>query len=105
MLVIFSSTAYGDITMFARDAKHLLKLMGQTGNIPGGVLAEDVPTVLARLQKAVTAEQSSENDEEPVVDEASGEVPPVGISARAYPLIEMLKAAAEAETSIMWRQK
>lgn len=107
MLVIFSSTASGDITMFADVARHLLKLMGQSGHIPGGIFAEDVPAVLERLQQAVSAEQQKEDVADPANgnQDENGDAPAVAISARAFPLLEMLKAAAADETGIMWRQK
>ena len=107
MLVIFSSTASGDITMFADVARHLLKLMGQSGHIPGGIFAEDVPAVLDRLQQAVSAEQQKEEVTDPSNGNQAenGDPPAVTVSARAYPLLEMLKAAAADETGIMWRQK
>jgi len=108
MLVIFSSTATGDITMFADVARHLLKLMGQSGHIPGGIFAGDVPAVLERLQQAVSAEQQREEvaDSSNGNPDENGDAPPaVTISARAFPLLEMLKAAAADETGIMWRQK
>ena len=41
MLVRFKSPATETITMFGNDATQLLKLMGATGRIPGGLSAED----------------------------------------------------------------
>ncbi|MFY9974144.1 MAG: DUF1840 domain-containing protein, partial [Chromatiaceae bacterium] len=53
MLVTFKTEAYANITMFGEVAVTLLKLMGHSGTIPGALLAEDVPTALARLKAAV----------------------------------------------------
>ena len=101
MLVKFSCNVHGDITMFGDDAKHLLKMMGHSGTIPSAIYADDVPAVLERLQKAVAVEQFK-----PVEDSSSDEdeqdEPSVGIALRAFPLIEMLTAAARDNCNVMW---
>ena len=84
--------------MFGDVARRVLKLMGQSGNIPGGVSAENIAGALEQLQKAVTLEG------EPPEAGEEGEQAKVGMAARAYPIIEMLKAAAREETSIMWTE-
>ena len=100
MLVIFSSTASGDVMMFENIARQLLRLMGQTGNIPGGIAPENVPEALQRLQDALKEDPPPSN---PGNDEDNDEkAPPVGMAVRAYPLIEMLKRAAKEEAGIKW---
>ena len=47
MLVQFSSPATETITMFGNAAVQLLKLMGATGRVPGGLSADDVPPARA----------------------------------------------------------
>ena len=42
MLVQFKSPATETITMFDGDAVQLLKLMGATGRVPGGLSEQDV---------------------------------------------------------------
>ena len=94
MLVTFSCPAYADITMFGDVAVHLLKMMGHSGTVPSALLAADVPAALERLEAAVAAEGDS-----PAPGESSqpeDEEPPVSLSHRALPLIELLKAAAKA---------
>ncbi len=103
MLVIFSSTATGDVMMFGDIARRLLRLMGQTGNIPGGITAEHIPAALQRLHEALE-ETTEEADKAPDEDDKD-RAPRVGLAVRAYPLIEMLKAAVAEDTSVMWRQK
>lgn len=51
MLVIFRSTATESITMFQDVAVQLLKLMGATGRIPGGLSPDDVGPALQRLER------------------------------------------------------
>ena len=49
MLVTFSCDVYPNTTYFGDVAQTLFKMMGQSGNVPGAILAEDVPKALERL--------------------------------------------------------
>ncbi len=99
MLVTFSCAAYADITMFGDVALRLLKMMGHSGTVPGAILAEDVRTALQRLQAALRAEQTADSATPAEEDEGG---PAVSLTQRALPLIELLKAAAEADCNVMW---
>jgi len=100
MLVTFSCPVYADITMFGDVAIRLLKLMGHSGTVPGALLAEDVQPALERLVAAIEADKQSQ-DPEKSADEEDGE-PVVSLSQRAFPLIELLTAAAKANRNVMW---
>ena len=103
MLVTFTCPAYADITMFGDVAIRLLKMMGHSATVPGALAAEDIRPALDRLVAAVRVEEESA---EPAASAASGgdddNEPPVSLSHRALPLIELLKAAAEKPCSVMW---
>ena len=45
MLVRFKSPATETITMFGNDAVQLLKLMGATGRVPGGLSEEEIDRI------------------------------------------------------------
>ena len=49
MLITFRSKV-GDITMFGEVGKKMLALMGQSGVVPGALLAADLPAAIARLR-------------------------------------------------------
>ena len=97
MLVTFTTPAYADITMFGDVALHLLKLMGHSATVPGALLAEDIPAALQRLQAAVEADKQSAEPEQ-----WGDEDEKVSLAQRAFPLIKLLKAAAQAEAHVMW---
>jgi hypothetical protein len=101
MLVTFRSTAWGNITMFGDVAVALLKMMGHSGTVPSALLARDVPAALARLKQQLASGAKEENVDTPSDDDDAEE--PVGLERRAYPLIEMLSAAAEQEADVMWQ--
>jgi len=113
MLVQFKSPATETITMFDGDAVQLLKLMGATGRVPGGLSEQDVQGAMQRLESAVeemktrtnadTAARPADNE-----DWASDEdkdlhrSPPIKLEARAVPLLSLLKRAAAAKASVTW---
>jgi hypothetical protein len=100
MLVTFTSDAYADITMFGGDALAMLKMMGHSGTVPSAIVAEDVPEALRKLTAAVKAESAAQ----PVDTADDEEEPPVSLSNRALPLINLLTAAAKAGSDVMWSE-
>ena len=76
--------------MFESYAKHMLKLMDQSGKIPGALRSEDVATALAALQKGLKSETNDDDNDE------------ISMSTRAYPLIQLLKHAVAEKEYVMW---
>jgi len=111
VLVTFKTNAYSDITLFGEPAVSLLKMMGQSGNVPGAVMAEDVPASLASLRTGLAASAAAEgqgNQDSPepsVVEEDDADAnPPVALHKRAGPLIELLEAAVAASDNVLWNE-
>jgi len=102
MLVTFRSDAWGNITMFGDVAVALLKMMGHSGSVPSALLARDVPAALARLKHEMARHAVEQDVDAPAGGDEDDEKP-VGLAVRAYPLIEMLSAAAEQEADVMWQ--
>ena len=98
MLVTFTTKTYPDITMFGDIAITLLKMMGYSTNVPGAILAEDVPAALNRLKAAVDKQKDS-----PPPPDDDEEEPAVSLAHRALPLIELFDAAANADANVMWK--
>lgn len=103
MLVTFSCSAYADITMFGNIATRLIKLMGHSGSVPGAILAEDVPQALQQLNAAIEREKQQENQHD--ATNAPDDEPVITTSMRALPLLDLLKAAADAKCNVMWDVK
>lgn len=110
MLVTFKTSAYSDITFFGDAAVSLLKLMGQSGNVPGALLAADIPEALQTLHEGLTkmnnAEAQSQSNITPASSDASesdsDSSPPVALHTRAGPLVSLLQAAADANENVLW---
>ena len=98
MIVTFTTKTYSDITMFGDVALTLLKMMGHSTKVPGAILAADVPEALDRLKAGIEAEETPV----PAADDEEEE-PVVSLAHRALPLIELLKAARQANANVMWK--
>ena len=99
MLVKFDSHV-GSFSMFGETAEKLLRLMGHSGTIPSAILAADIPQALERLEKAVAdappPPRPDEGEEDPEKKN------PVSLSQRAFPLIELLRRAADGGHDVTW---
>jgi hypothetical protein len=106
MLVTFHSKAWSSITLFGDVAVTLLKMAGHSGTIPGALRPGDIPAALAHLNQALAAAGDKENKEsKPNPQPEAGDEddpPPVELRLRAYPLIQMLTAAAAQDCEVMW---
>ncbi|HDY85508.1 hypothetical protein LCGC14_0635580 [marine sediment metagenome] len=98
MLVTFTTKSYADITMFGDIAVTLLKMMGHSGTVPSAILADDVPEALSRLKSALDAQAEQTPSQQGKDDE-----PPVSVHNRAVPLVELLTAAANEKSDVMWK--
>ena len=101
MLVTFETQSFPRITFFADVARRLLKLMGQSGNVPGALAPEDVDGARQALQKAVDRDDI-EDPQDSHDEEEEGEA--VSIRHRALPLLDLLAAAAAAKAHVTWTE-
>jgi hypothetical protein len=108
-LVVFRSKAAAEIFMFAQSAQRILEILGKDDAPRGVITAADVQPALERLTAAVDAEKSALRDARTSgagsrVDEPadSGDVSPVSLAQRAFPLIEMLRAASKRGVDVTW---
>ncbi|MEC6907998.1 DUF1840 domain-containing protein [Photobacterium piscicola] len=108
MLVTFTCKTHNDVTMFGDNAQSLIKMMEYTTDIPGAIVAEDVESALANLEKNLViaaAEQRAVQEQQQAIenDDENEKEPEISISVRAVPLIELLKAAMLAKSYVMWQ--
>lgn len=121
MLVIFRSKAAGDIIMFEENAKQILDLFSRDTK-QGIITAEETGKAIEILkreiaerkiiearEKAEREEQERQKEEENKFDDEDDKkmprrepVIPVPFSARAYPFMQMLKAAHRKKRDIVW---
>jgi hypothetical protein len=108
-LVVFRSKAAGEIFMFAETAQRLLQIMGKTDFARGVIRADEVGRALDSLTAAVEEEKAALREERArrELDERSGDadsqrLPPITLGQRAFPLLEMLRAAQRKRVDVTW---
>ena len=77
----------------------MLRTMMKFGmKVPGAISADDVPRALENLEQALARiPKPVESDE----DDAQGQ-PVVGLHTRAFPLLELLRAAVAEKELVSW---
>jgi len=107
-LVVFRSKAAGEIYMFAETARRIFDILGKDDTPRGVITADQVPDALARLTAAVDAEKEAlraaeqeSADAERRGDESVG-ARAVTLGQRAFPLVEMLRAAQKKKVDVTW---
>ena len=112
MLITFHSKAAADVTMYKEHAKRILDMLGK--DVDRGVItAGEAPRAVDLLEREIEesrlhpttddvkrdidAHYSEEGD-----DKEHEEVQTVTFSARAYPLLEMLRAARDQQHDTVW---
>ncbi len=112
MLITFKSKAASEVVMYKEHAKRILDLLHKDGE-RGVITAAETASAIAKLESEI-----AESRLHPVSDEVQRDVAahhgdsgddnehePVEIvtfSSRAYPLLEMLRAANKEGQDILW---
>jgi len=102
VLVNFSSRSVPTITMFGEHAVTLLKLMGQSGVVPGGLAAGDIAAAAQRLRAGLQAGKAADSAPAPASTEREQQQAPVTLGARAQPLLDFLDRAAKLGADVTW---
>lgn len=110
MLITFKSKAWPEVLMYQEHAQRILDLLHK--NITRGVItvAEAGPALATLENEVALSRQHPDHDPEHdthTLEEDEGETvgqpqARVTFAARAYPFMEMLRAAIEDKHDIMW---
>ncbi|HEX8612885.1 MAG TPA: DUF1840 domain-containing protein [Telluria sp.] len=112
MLITFTSKAASEVLMYKEHAKRILDLLHKDVD-QGVITAAEAPHALQVLEKEITDSRQhsvSEDVERDVHahhnedgDDANHEeIQAVSFSTRAYPLVEMLRAAKAGGHDVVW---
>lgn len=104
MLFTFKSATNADLIMHEKSGKEILALLGKSPeDARGTITVEQLPGAITTLQEAIVADKarpqetaSSQNETE------ADDEPPVSLSQRAAPFIEMLERAVKAGQPVIW---
>jgi hypothetical protein len=113
MLITFKSKAAGDIVMYKEHAQRILDLLGK--DIDRGIIIHsDTDKAIAAIEAAIADSRSHHVTEFVKHDisvhpqpNATGDhdherVEGVSFAARAFPLLQMLKAASQHGNDVVW---
>ena len=107
MLITFKSKAAADVLMYETHAKPLLDLL-QKDVKRGIITAAETGGAIARLEAEIAARSPRQTDnpeDDPDLDSVEREQlarARVSLATRAFPLLEMLRAAQKNQQDVMW---
>ncbi len=96
-LLMFRSRAASEILMQSENAGRLLAIMGKPLTERGVIGNDQIDAALAALEAAVALEPAAG-----ATDADPSQPAPVGLRQRAYPLMEMLRAARRRQVDVTW---
>jgi hypothetical protein len=111
MLITFKSKAYPNVLMYQEHAKRILDLLHKDSD-RGVITAEEAPQAVNLLETEIEdsrKHQTTDEIEEDVKahhgdnqDSEHEQIQTVSFSTRAYPLLEMLRAARDQRSDVLW---
>jgi hypothetical protein len=113
MLITFKTKAYPNVMMYQEHAKRILDLLNKDAEAERGVItAQEASEAVITLEREIEESrkhQATDEMEQDVKahhgDNQDGEheqITAVSFSTRAYPLLEMLRAARDQGSDILW---
>ena len=99
MLVTFVSSEAGEFMAFADVAGQILRACGKPTTARGAFTVDEMPAAAERLRQAIARGEAGA-----APAEESEDGPPVTLSSRAWPFIEMLERTARGgpKANIVW---
>jgi hypothetical protein len=111
MLITFKSKAYPNVLMYQDHAKRILDLLHKDSE-RGVITAEEAPAAVQLLEHEIDESRKHQATDEVEQDVKAhhGEtedaehdpIQAVTFSTRAYPLLEMLRAARDQKADVLW---
>jgi hypothetical protein len=112
MLITFTSKAAADVLMYKEHAKRILDLLHKD-NARGVITAAEAPKAVALLEQEIEESRKHQGSADvqrdvlahhgEIGDDAEHEgMDVVSFGARAYPLLEMLRAAKNSGHDVLW---
>ncbi len=108
MLYEFKSKAAGSVLMTQTVAETLLDVLGKTPGPQGIITVPQMAAAIAALEAAVARERAAARpppDTASTEPEGTAEAVPataITLAQRAWPMLELLKAAAHAQQPVTW---
>ena len=101
----FKSRADADLLMMQPVAEQLLAIVGRQPAPQGIIELQAIPAAIAALEGAIADEralQKRTGGDRVADDDADGGGDRIGLSRRAWPLLEMMKRSVAEKSDIVW---
>jgi Domain of unknown function (DUF1840) len=106
MLITFKTSAAPDVQMLHNLAEYLLEIVGKSVGERGVIMHDELPACIEKLESAIAFDKRERAEHDGHFHEGEpGHEPheiPAGLSQRAYPFLDMLRLARQANTDILW---
>ncbi len=105
MLIIFKSSASGDVIMFEKNGKEMLAVLDKDPADPKGIITvEQLPAAIATLKAAIDADKArkAEQPEADKDDEPKTPGGAVSFCQRAVPLLELRERSLKDKVPVTW---
>jgi cyclopropane-fatty-acyl-phospholipid synthase len=95
MIYEFKSRRTGSVVMTQPVAESILQVICKAPGPTGIITVDQMPAAIAALERAVAAARG------PAQEDEDGK-PVIGLGQRAYPFVDLLKAALAAKVDVTW---
>lgn len=106
MLITFKCRAAPDVVMLENLAQYLVGIVGKHLGARGVITHDELPAAISKLEAAIVTDKREIAEHDGHFHEGEeGHEPhelPVGLSQRAYPFLDMLRAAQRENADILW---
>ena len=106
MLITFKCRSAPDVVMLENLAQYLVGIVGKKLGQRGVITHDELDTAIARLEAAIVVDKKEIAEHEGHFHEGEeGHEPhelPIGLAQRAYPFLDMLRAAKKENTDVLW---
>jgi hypothetical protein len=109
MLITFTSKASGEVLMYKEHAKRILDLLGKEAD-RGVITAAESSQAVATLEKEIAENRMHHTSDDVQRDVDAHQdngnehesAQTVSFATRAFPLLEMLRAARDQKVDVLW---
>ncbi len=104
MLITFKSKAAADVLMYQQHAQPMLNLLGKLVD-RGVISAEEMPDAILKLDAEIARQKIThgvQQDDDDNQQDHHQTMQSVSFAVRAFPLLEMMRAAKRDHAFIMW---
>ena len=106
MLITFKCRSAPDVVMLENLAQYLLGIIGKRLGARGVIAHDELGVVISKLEAAIVTDKQERAEHEGHFHEGEEghehHELPIGLAQRAYPFLDMLRAAQKENTDIVW---